>query len=140
MHPFVYYEKIQHGTRELPAEYYYVDKHHPRYVMSAHWHTEWELIRIKEGYFNILLDEEEICAKEGDILDLAADVDIVNKSGAWYAYEGNKIGQGRENAKIFLKDNPDICAVVDQKVRAHYNLEGSPSEMDTKKDKKKKKP
>lgn len=68
MHPFVYYEKIQHGTRELPAEYYYVNKHHPRYVMSAHWHTEWELIRIKEGYFNILLDEEEICAKEGDIL------------------------------------------------------------------------
>ena len=61
-------------------------------------------------------------SKEGDILDLAADVDIVNKSGAWYAYEGNKIGQGRENAKLFLKEHPEICDEIERKVRIHYNL------------------
>jgi recombination protein RecA len=59
----------------------------------------------------------------GDILDLAASVNIVNKSGAWYAYEGNKIGQGRENAKQYLKDNPEICAEIENKVREHYGLE-----------------
>lgn len=68
MHPFVYYEKKQHGTREFPAEYYYVDCHHPRYVMSAHWHTEWELIRIKQGTFTIFVDEKEISAKAGDVI------------------------------------------------------------------------
>lgn len=68
MHPFVYYEKKQHGTREFPAEYYYVDSHHPRYVMSAHWHTEWELIRIIQGTFTIFVDEEEIPAKAGDVI------------------------------------------------------------------------
>ena len=62
-------------------------------------------------------------SKEGDILDLAADVDIVNKSGAWYAYEGNKIGQGRENAKIYLKDNPTVCLEIENKVREHYGLQ-----------------
>jgi len=55
-------------------------------------------------------------------LDLAASVDIVNKSGAWYAYEGNKIGQGRENAKQYLKDNPAICDEIAEKVRAHFGL------------------
>ena len=61
-------------------------------------------------------------SKEGDILDLAADVDIVNKSGAWYAYEETRIGQGRENAKIFLKEHPEMCKEIENKVRAHYNL------------------
>ena len=61
-------------------------------------------------------------SKEGDILDLAAENSIVNKSGAWYAYEGNKIGQGRENAKLFLKEHPDICDEIEHKVRVHYNL------------------
>lgn len=68
MHPFVYYEKKQHGTDEFPAKYYYVDSHHPRYVMSAHWHTEWELIRVKSGTFTIFADEEEICARAGDVI------------------------------------------------------------------------
>lgn len=58
----------------------------------------------------------------GDILDLAANLDIINKSGAWYAYNGEKIGQGRENAKLFLEQNPDICAEVDRQVRVHYGL------------------
>lgn len=59
---------------------------------------------------------------EGDILDLAAEVDIVNKSGSWYSYKETRIGQGRENAKQFLKDNPDICREVENEVRAHYGL------------------
>lgn len=57
-------------------------------------------------------------SREGDILDLAANDNIVNKSGAWYAYNGNKIGQGRENAKQFLKENPDIMKEIEDKVRA----------------------
>ena len=57
-------------------------------------------------------------SREGDILDLAASEDIVNKSGAWYAYQGNKIGQGRENAKIFLRENPAVMEEIEQQVRA----------------------
>ena len=59
----------------------------------------------------------------GDILDLAAENNIINKSGAWYAYDGNKIGQGRENAKQYLRDNPTVCAEVERKVRELFNLE-----------------
>ena len=61
-------------------------------------------------------------SKEGDILDLAADCGIVNKSGAWYAYNGDKIGQGRENAKLFLKEHTDICDEIEKKVRIQYHL------------------
>lgn len=61
-------------------------------------------------------------SREGDILDLAADIDVINKSGAWYAYDGEKIGQGRENAKQFLHDNPVIFADVERKVREHFGL------------------
>lgn len=61
-------------------------------------------------------------SREGDILDLAADVDIVNKSGAWYAYKETRIGQGRENAKQFLRDNPDVCQEIENQVREHYDL------------------
>ena len=61
-------------------------------------------------------------SREGDILDLAADCGIVNKSGAWYAYNGDKIGQGRENAKLFLKEHTDICDEIEKKVRIHYHL------------------
>ena len=49
-------------------------------------------------------------------------INVVNKSGAWYAYEGNKIGQGRENAKSYLKNHPDICEEIEEKVREHYGL------------------
>ena len=59
------------------------------------------------------------------MLDLAADVGIINKSGAWYAYEGNKIGQGRENTKQYLKDNPAVFEEVSKKVRTHYGLQGA---------------
>ena len=59
-------------------------------------------------------------SREGDILDLAAEENIIVKSGAWYAYEGNKIGQGRENAKGYLKEHPEVLAEVEQKVRDKY--------------------
>ena len=74
----------------------------------------------KQAEFDIMFGTG--ISKEGDILDLAAENSIVNKSGAWYAYEGNKIGQGRENAKLFLKEHPDICDEIEHKVRVHYNL------------------
>ena len=51
---------------------------------------------------------------------MAANVGIINKSGAWYAYEGDKIGQGRENAKNYLKENPAFCDMIEAKVREHY--------------------
>lgn len=78
----------------------------------------------------------------GDILDLAAENNIVNKSGAWYAYEGNKIGQGRENAKQYLRDNPAVCAEVERKVRELFNLdtaqpEGTAAPAEEKKEEKK---
>ena len=59
-------------------------------------------------------------SREGDILDLAVAENIVNKSGAWYVYNGDKIGQGRENAKLFLKEHPDLMEEVEQKVREKY--------------------
>ena len=75
----------------------------------------------KEAEFDIMFGQG--ISKEGDILDLAADAGIINKSGAWYAYNGEKIGQGRENAKNYLKENPLICEEVEAKVRAKYSPE-----------------
>ena len=75
----------------------------------------------KEAEFDIMFGEG--ISTQGDILDLAAENNIINKSGAWYAYDGNKIGQGRENAKQYLKDNPQICAEVERKVRELFNME-----------------
>lgn len=61
-------------------------------------------------------------SQSGDILDLAANIDIVNKSGAWYQYNGEKIGQGRENAKAYLEEHPEIMAEIEGRVREFYNL------------------
>ena len=66
-------------------------------------------------------------SKESDILDLAVNLGIIQKSGAWFAYNDTKIGQGRENAKIFLKENPQAAAEIEQKVRAHYGLAEDPA-------------
>ena len=74
----------------------------------------------KEAEFDIMFGKG--ISREGDVLDLAAKVDIVEKSGAWYAYNKEKIGQGRENAKIFLQNNPQIMAEIDAKVRAFYKI------------------
>ena len=80
----------------------------------------------KEAEFDIMYGKG--ISKEGDILDLAANVDIVNKSGAWYAYNGDKIGQGRENAKLYLSQHPEMMDEIEVKVRAHYNLTSAESE------------
>ncbi|MCR5774273.1 MAG: recombinase RecA [Lachnospiraceae bacterium] len=80
----------------------------------------------------------------GDIVDLASNLDIINKSGAWYAYNGEKIGQGRENAKLYLEQNPEICAEVDRKIREHFGLtegagdEAAPEQSEKKAGRKKK--
>ena len=85
----------------------------------------------KEAEFDIMFGQG--ISKAGDILDLAADLGIINKSGAWYAYKDGKIGQGRENAKQYLKENPDVAAEVEAKVREHYGLvEGNTEEEDKK--------
>ncbi|MBS6955634.1 MAG: recombinase RecA [Enterocloster asparagiformis] len=74
----------------------------------------------KEAEFDIMFGKG--ISREGDILDLAAKDNIIEKSGAWFAYGGSKIGQGRENAKQYLADNPDILAEVEEKVRTKYGL------------------
>ena len=83
----------------------------------------------KEAEFDIMFGEGISTA--GDILDLAASINIVNKSGAWYAYQGEKIGQGRENAKQYLKDNPAVCDEIEAKIRAHFNLNGEGADGET---------
>ena len=77
----------------------------------------------KEAEFDIMFGKG--ISRAGDILDLATNIDLVKKSGAWYAYEGEKIGQGRENAKAYLESHPEVMETLDQKVRAHYALSGS---------------
>ena len=74
----------------------------------------------KEAQFDIMFGKG--ISKAGDVLDLAVANDIIDKSGAWFAYNGDKIGQGRENAKNFLQENPDIMYEVEQKVRMAYGL------------------
>ena len=82
----------------------------------------------KEAEFDIMFGKG--LSKEGDILDLAADCGIIVKSGAWYAYNGDKIGQGRENAKTYLRENPLVCEEVEAKVREKFQLDGTAEETD----------
>lgn len=63
-------------------------------------------------------------SKEGDVLDLAVNLDIINKSGAWYSYGDTRLGQGRENVKAFLKENQPMLLEVETKIRTHYELPG----------------
>ncbi|MBA3003367.1 MAG: recombinase RecA [Desulfurivibrio sp.] len=74
----------------------------------------------KEAEFDIIYGEG--VSKVGDLLDLATAQDIVEKSGAWYSYNGERIGQGRENSKLFLKEHPEMCADLERKVRLGYGL------------------
>ncbi len=78
----------------------------------------------KEAEFDIMYGKG--ISREGDILDLAASSDIVVKSGAWYTYNDMRLGQGRENAKNYLRDNPELMSEIEQKVRVHY---GFPAEV-----------
>ena len=59
---------------------------------------------------------------------MATNIDVINKSGAWYAYKGDKIGQGRENAKLYLSQNPEVMREIEAKVRAHFGLQADVTE------------
>ena len=61
-------------------------------------------------------------SREGEILDLAADASIVEKTGAWYSYQSEKLGQGKENVKLLLKDNPELRDEIEVKVREYYDI------------------
>ena len=74
----------------------------------------------KQAEFDIMFGTG--ISREGEILDLASECNVVNKSGAWYSYNGERIGQGRENVKIFLKDHPEICEETEKQVRIQYHL------------------
>lgn len=73
----------------------------------------------KEAEFDILYGEG--ISKEGNILDVAAELEIIKKSGAWYSYDGAKIGQGRDNTRQYMKDNPDFCKMIADKIREKMN-------------------
>lgn len=75
-------------------------------------------------------------SREGTLLDIGSELDLVNKSGAWYSFEGERLGQGRENAKDFLKDHPDISNAIEQRIREHFGLQTDGREGDERKDEK----
>ncbi|MCC8017744.1 MAG: recombinase RecA [Lachnospiraceae bacterium] len=83
----------------------------------------------KEAEFDIMFGKG--ISREGDVLDLAANLNIINKSGAWYSYNGERIGQGRENAKNYLTEHPDVWNEVEAKVRDHYDLDGKRAAADS---------
>jgi recombination protein RecA len=74
----------------------------------------------REAEFDIMYGEG--ISREGDLLDLGVEKRIIEKSGAWFAYAGDRLGQGRENAKQFLKDNPDIRQIIEERVRKELGL------------------
>jgi recombination protein RecA len=74
----------------------------------------------REAEFDVMYGEG--ISREGDLLDLAVEHKIVDKSGAWFAYGGDRLGQGRENSKQFLKDNPQVARAIEDKVRKELGL------------------
>jgi recombination protein RecA len=74
----------------------------------------------KQAEFDIMYGKG--ISREGSLLDIGVDLDIVKKSGAWYTYEGEQLGQGRENAKEFLRDNPEIMMEVSERVRSAVGI------------------
>ena len=74
----------------------------------------------REAEFDVMYGEG--ISREGDLIDLAVEKRIIDKSGAWFAFSGERLGQGRENAKQFLKDNPDIRQVIEERVRKELGL------------------
>jgi recombination protein RecA len=74
----------------------------------------------KEVEFDIMYGEG--ISREGDLIDLAAEREIIQKSGAWFSFDNERIGQGRENAKTFLKEHPDVARVIDEKIKEHFGL------------------
>ena len=61
-------------------------------------------------------------SKEGELLDIGSEIGVVDKSGAWYAYNGEKIGQGKENAKLYLKENTSVAEEIENRIREHYGI------------------
>lgn len=86
----------------------------------------------KEATFDILYGEG--ISYEGELLDIGSDLNIVDKSGAWYAYEGTKIGQGRDNARAWLRENPDQALEIENKIRAIKGLKNKTMSLDVPKD------
>ncbi|MGP8153518.1 MAG: recombinase RecA [Smithella sp.] len=74
----------------------------------------------REAEFDIIFGEG--ISREGDVLDLAAGSGIIEKSGAWYSYKGDRIGQGRDNSRVFLKENPDVMALIENDVRTKLGI------------------
>ena len=72
----------------------------------------------REAEFDIIYGKG--ISKEGNILDMAVKLDIIEKSGAWFSYQGNRLGQGRENAKKYLRENPEVMAEVEAKIRENF--------------------
>ncbi|HLS65515.1 MAG TPA: recombinase RecA [Pseudogracilibacillus sp.] len=70
-------------------------------------------------------------SREGELLDIGSELDIVEKSGAWYSYNGERLGQGRENAKQFLIENSDMAEEIYEAIRAHHQLDDTPEQADT---------
>lgn len=77
----------------------------------------------KQAEFDIMYGEG--ISREGSILDTGAELDIISKSGAWYSLDSDRLGQGRENAKQYLRDNPQVASQIEDRIRAHYNLPSS---------------
>ncbi|MBQ7507547.1 MAG: recombinase RecA [Lachnospiraceae bacterium] len=88
----------------------------------------------KEAEFDIMFGKG--ISKEGDLLDLAVSIDVVNKAGAWFAYKGERIGQGRENAKTYLSEHPQMMKEIEEKVLAHYQIKEDAGENEEGKDSK----
>ena len=74
----------------------------------------------KQADFDIMYGEG--VSREGSIIDLATELDIINKSGAWYSYNDNRLGQGRENVKQYLKDNPQISKEIENRIRGNFSM------------------
>lgn len=81
----------------------------------------------KEAEFDIMYGEG--ISREGNILDAAVELDIIKKSGAWFSYEGERLGQGRDNIKKYLQDNPEFCAIINKKVRTALGLDEDDTEV-----------
>jgi recombination protein RecA len=82
----------------------------------------------REAEFDIIFGEG--ISREGDVLDLAAENGVIEKSGAWYSYKGDRIGQGRDNSRVFLKENQDIMTAVENEVRAKLGIVAKDQEED----------
>jgi recombination protein RecA len=74
----------------------------------------------KESEFDILFGEG--VSKLGEVVDLGADLGIIDKSGAWFSFDGNRIGQGRDNSKAFLQENPRVAEEIERRIRVHFGL------------------